>query len=147
MDLADTTPGALSRLIYVSSSGHPMDDEALLELLETSRESNRKRDITGLLLYKDGNWLQVLEGPAEQVHDVFSRIRRDPRHHDVTVVSEDRIDARLFSDWAMGFRKLSDPDLLRHEGYSAFMNRAYDGQRFRRDPTGCLDILRYFRDG
>jgi hypothetical protein len=124
-----------------------MPEDELVVLLDNSRKTNHSRGVTGLLLHKDGNWMQVLEGPAEQVREVFSRIRRDPRHHSITVVTEDAVDERLFTDWSMGFRKLSDPALLAREGYSAFMNRAYDGHRFRPDPTGCLDILCYFRDG
>lgn len=137
----------LLRLVYVSSSQQTMPETELVDLLDASRKANRSRGVTGLLLHKDGNWMQVLEGPPAQVRDVFSRIQRDPRHHDITVVTEDAVDERLFTEWSMGFRKLSDPALLAREGYSAFMNRAYDGHRFRADPTGCLDILRYFRDG
>lgn len=147
MDLAPSTSQPLLRLVYVSSSPRTMTDAELVDLLDSSRRANLSQGVTGLLLHKDGNWMQVLEGPAAKVRDVFSRIRHDPRHHDVTVVTEDHVDERLFTEWSMGFRKLSDPALLAREGYSAFMNRAYDGHRFRSDPTGCMDILRYFRDG
>lgn len=47
-------------LTYVSSVVEPFSERELGELLPKSRENSRRLDITGMLLYKDGNFMQVL---------------------------------------------------------------------------------------
>jgi hypothetical protein len=38
-----------------------------------SRENNAKRGVTGMLLYKEGNFIQVLEGDEREVRIVFTK--------------------------------------------------------------------------
>ena len=52
-------------LIYVSSAIKLMHDDELLLLLEKARENNSRLGITGMLLYKEGNFMQMLEGGKE----------------------------------------------------------------------------------
>ena len=138
---------ALLRIVYVSTSMPPFTEAGLLELLTHARRTNQGLGITGMLLYKDGNWLQVLEGSAPTVREMFGRIRRDPRHQDVTAVLEEPIAERQFDHWSMGFRNLAGHEADAIPGYTDFMSRGYGRHGFRPDPTGCLDILRLFRDG
>jgi hypothetical protein len=137
----------LHRIVYVSTSMPPFTEQGLLDLLAQARKANQAEGITGMLLYKDGNWLQVLEGPTEAVTLMFSRIRRDSRHQDVTTVLEEPVSARLFDQWSMGFRNLSGREADSIAGFTNFMSRGYDRNGFKADPTGCMDILRLFRDG
>ncbi|HVR76154.1 MAG TPA: BLUF domain-containing protein, partial [Planctomycetota bacterium] len=67
-------------LLYVSSAVKPFSQPALVKLLEKSHVNNAKRGITGMLLYKDGNFMQVLEGEEEAVRALYARIALDPRH-------------------------------------------------------------------
>jgi hypothetical protein len=45
-------------LTYVSSAVHPFSPRELRDLLEECNDNNRARGITGLLLCKDGNFMQ-----------------------------------------------------------------------------------------
>jgi hypothetical protein len=54
-------------LVYVSSAVNLFSDEDLIQLLEVSRRNNEKAEITGLLLYSSGNFMQTLEGPEKAV--------------------------------------------------------------------------------
>lgn len=99
------------QLVYVSSATAPFSREELKEILLNSRDTNNQMDVTGLLLYNDGNIIQVLEGEEAAVREIFDRIAKDPRHHDVTVLVEVPITERSFADWSMGYRDLSDPAL------------------------------------
>jgi hypothetical protein len=52
----------LSLLAYTSIASHHMAHEELLALLAQSRKNNLPTDITGMLLYMEGCFFQVLEG-------------------------------------------------------------------------------------
>src|ERR1700683_2215540 len=91
--------------IYVSTANKLFSDQELAELLEQSRKANRDKGITGLLLYKDGCFMQFLEGAREDVLFLLNKIKVDPRHHGVIVVLQDEHGVREFSDWAMAFHK------------------------------------------
>jgi hypothetical protein len=138
---------ALQRVIYVSSSRVPFSDQDLVDLLTVARRNNHLVGISGMLLYNDGNWLQVLEGSREAVRSMFMRIRADNRHQDVIQVLDEPIGSRLFDQWSMGFRNLSGADLSSLPGFTDFMNKGSNPRAFRPDASGCLEILRMFRDG
>jgi hypothetical protein len=93
------------RVVYVSSASSAFSTEDLTQLLEKARRANGAADVTGMLIYCKGKFLQALEGPPAAVRDTFARIERDQRHRDI--VQLQRGDAsRLFSNWAMGFSNL-----------------------------------------
>jgi len=90
-------------LIYVNSASAPMNDDELFTLLEQSRENNLKLEVTGMLLYKDGSFMQMLEGGKETVLELFERIKQDKRHKNVISIISDDIRQRNFEYWSMGF--------------------------------------------
>ena len=66
------------QLVYVSTASRAMSDADLNEILDVSRRKNRERDVTGVLLYLDRGFLQVLEGPEavpEAKPGLFPRLR------------------------------------------------------------------------
>ena len=64
-----------------------------------ARARNRSLDVTGMLLFEDGCFLQTLEGPPGAVAQLWSSIQRDERHEHIEVLSEHMAASRLFSDW------------------------------------------------
>jgi hypothetical protein len=93
------------RVVYVSSASSSFSTENLRQLLETARRANEAAEITRMLVYRKGEFLQALEGPSAAVRDTFARIEGDQRHLDI--VQLQRGDAsQLFSNWAMGFSDL-----------------------------------------
>jgi methanogenic corrinoid protein MtbC1 len=69
------------------------------QLAGKARARNRSLDVTGMLLFEDGCFLQTLEGPPQAVGAVWSSIQRDERHAHIEVLSEHMAATRLFSDW------------------------------------------------
>ncbi len=61
-------------LVYVSSATRPFSGEDLRALLATCRKNNAELGVTGMLLYKDGNFMQVLEGDEEAVRGLYEKI-------------------------------------------------------------------------
>jgi PAS domain S-box-containing protein len=136
----------LYQLIYISTAIKDMFEIDLLELLIQSRHNNKKSDITGLLLYHNGHFLQVLEGIDFNVKDIFQKIQQDSRHTDVSVVVTQYIDKREFGDWEMGFVNLEtlNPDEV--QGYSDFLQKPMSQDTFTDNPVLAQNYLGAFRN-
>lgn len=89
-------------LIYISSAVDKLPLEGLEDLLKVSRQNNKERGITGLLILKDYVIVQYIEGQKQDIKELFEKIKNDKRHFDVTVLKEEEIETRLFEDWSMG---------------------------------------------
>jgi hypothetical protein len=98
-------------MIYVSLADHAMSPAELRELLEQSRAYNREHGITGLLIYRDREFLQFIEGEQDELLSLYERIERDTRHQQVHLIWDGPIAARTCGDWAMGCAELDDATL------------------------------------
>lgn len=132
-------------LVYASSAARPFSEPDLSDLLATSRENNRRADITGMLLYKDGNFMQVLEGEEGAVRELYGKIGTDPRHKGEIILLQGVADGRQFPDWSMGFRDLDSPEARATPGYSEFLNVPLTGREFSGDPTRVQKLLLTFK--
>lgn len=92
------------RIIYLSSAVNPMNDFELDELLLKAKNNNLRNNISGILLYIDGDFLQVLEGEKQNVIALFEKIKHDPRHQSILTVIEGKIQNRQFKDWSMDYK-------------------------------------------
>ncbi|MDJ0839465.1 MAG: BLUF domain-containing protein [Acidobacteriota bacterium] len=90
-------------LLYISTPSGLFNDNDYVHLLLECRERNAALDITGMLLASDGYFMQLLEGSRHKVLDLYDRIARDRRHHDLFILDEGEVSRRYFPDWAMGF--------------------------------------------
>ena len=91
------------RLIYSSEATPGLAAAALEEMLAESRIRNRVYGITGVLLFVEGAFLQILEGEKDDVLGLMVRIERDPRHRGVKVFYEQEVDERAFASWSMAY--------------------------------------------
>ena len=90
-------------LLYISTAVKPMNYDDFSALLQQCRDSNNKRGITGMLLYQNGTFMQMIEGEKQVVLDLYDKILKDDRHTGVHTVLTGDIKARNFEDWSMGF--------------------------------------------
>lgn len=95
----------MRQLLYVSNTSRDFPEENLKDILEAARRNNAAKHVTGMLLYLDGAFLQVLEGPADAVEEIYQAIRADKRHWNPLILL-DREASRAFADWSMGFERL-----------------------------------------
>jgi hypothetical protein len=133
------------QLTYVSQSVGLMSQQQLIELLEQARAINAEAGVTGMLLYKDGSFIQVLEGDEEAVRSIYERIRSDPRHANVRILYDEEIARRDFPEWAMGFHNLNGVDLTTLPGYTDFMDTPNMARTFFEDLTRAKKLLLLFR--
>ncbi|MCD2497556.1 BLUF domain-containing protein [Microbacterium nymphoidis] len=94
----------LITLVYASTASQPFRETALAQLLVEFRRFNTENHITGMLLFRDGRFIQVLEGAPSVIESLLERIGRDSRHHDVRILVSEPITERKFADWSMGYR-------------------------------------------
>jgi hypothetical protein len=94
--------------VYTSRATGTFDDSDLATLLMNCRANNRRLGLTGFLLHREGNFLQLLEGPADVLRDRLDVIARDPRHTDVAVLLDDEEERRQFPAWSMGYETVTD---------------------------------------
>jgi Sensors of blue-light using FAD len=102
---------ALIHCIYASSAADTFQESDIPALLKLSRKANAARNVTGMLLYIDGSFFQVLEGSIDDVDAVYALIARDRRHQRITMVIREPILERSFGDWTMGYCAVSLSDV------------------------------------
>ena len=107
-------------LVYTSISNQKMSDDNLKDLLKKARLKNETLNITGMLLYLDPFFMQILEGEEAIINERFKIIKQDSRHHKVKIIYKKPIEERSFPNWTMGFNKISDENLEAVEGFSDF---------------------------
>jgi hypothetical protein len=132
-------------LLYISRESLRFTAEQLRALLEQSREKNLRLHITGMLLYRDGNFMQLLEGEESVVRSLYQAIVADVRHCNVNTLIEGPVPARQFSDWSMGFQDLKTVDLRLVPGYSEFLNVPLVKEEFTVNPTRGQELLLLFK--
>ncbi len=131
---------ALYQLIYISELA--ADESVLAAIHSHAVRNNTARTVTGMLLYANGRFLQILEGERADVTHTFERIEEDPRHRRVRVVLQGAIEARLFSHWNMGFRHLSREQLEQDNALKSYFERDYESAG--RDSAEALAVLSQF---
>ena len=136
----------LCHLVYRSTAAVPMRDADLAELLAHARTKNETQDITGMLLYKDRRFIQLLEGHEESVLETFERIRRDDRHQDVELLWLRYAQYRDFPDWTMGFQNGDEIDPTVLPGFTPFLEEDSRYEHFIENSTEVHEMLRAFRE-
>lgn len=141
------TPGTdskLIRLVYVSKASREMQKAELKALLDQSRKNNRERQLTGMLLYASGSFIQALEGEERDVLEVYEAVQADPRNIGNIVLDQRRITDRLFRDWSMGYRDLSETSPT-SDAYSDFLNRDLPMSEFAERRNEVIELLYSFK--
>jgi hypothetical protein len=126
MDAEIFRGGTVLSIVYTSSARTPFSDGDLAMLLMNSRANNRRLGLTGMLLHRQGHFLQVLEGPENAVIDRFTVIAADRRHTDLRTLIEEPIVSRAFPDWTMGYHASVDTAAGDLPGYNDFFDASAD---------------------
>lgn len=135
----------LVSLVYTSTASASFRETDLPSLLDECRRLNTARDITGMLLYRNGRFIQVLEGERGTVHALVDTIRADPRHVDMRVLLENAAEERTFPDWTMGYEPLRGDASSAPEGYRdsfADLDADADGETLTR---ALAELTLWFR--
>lgn len=135
----------LVQCVYASAAVHSFDKAELHDLLAIARDNNSRRDVTGMLLYQNRSFFQVLEGPGSEVDSLFEHISRDTRHTKVIKILRVPIEERSFAQWTMGYSDIAYADLATIDGLNDFFTA--NRQFCDIEPGKAETLLESFKDG
>jgi len=99
----------LYNLVYCSRATSLMDDAEVKRILDSAHRRNPAQGITGLLVYGSGIFFQWLEGPRDNVTQLMTLLRADPRHDTIVeLTADEEVRERLFPNWDMEFVAAED---------------------------------------
>ena len=90
-------------LVYVSQAHEQVCYTDIQKILVVSQKNNIDNNVTGLLLYQDHHFLQILEGDEDQVMLIMARVIKDRRNHHLRVLIESQSNKRIFESFPMVF--------------------------------------------
>lgn len=133
------------QLIYCSAAREPFTPQILGQLLHKARSYNAQHDITGILLYTDGSFFQVLEGEEAPVDALFGNISRDARHSQVTLIIREPIRRRAFANWTMGYAEMTAAEVNAIAGANDFFT--HEQSYAHLDHSRARKMLAAFKQG
>jgi len=136
---------AVYHLSYVSTGCDGLRFEQIRDILQKSSENNQKVGVTGILLYCNKHFLQILEGDKEAVEEIFQRISIDHRHDNIIKLQSTYTSKRQFEKWNMGFksynRELKPLDDFNNEEFYGYIKT-----KLEENQVVSLKILAEFFD-
>ena len=129
------------QLIYVSLAQKKMLKSDLYIILRKARKNNEHSDVTGLLVYSDEYFIQVLEGKKEVVKNLFKKISEDTRHSDIQILEERETSERAFLNWKMAYSTPSLRDLANWSGLKNAININQVMKGLQQDTSHLSGIL------
>jgi hypothetical protein len=134
----------MHHIIYLSWASAPLTDDQLQELLCVARRRNKQLNVTGIMIYGNERFMQVLEGEEATVRALYEHIKRDARHHHITAYADKPIAHRAFAEWAMAFQAATPQQFEEMAGYLVPSEVTIDISRLPMTDVHLIDILRSF---
>lgn len=136
----------LHQVVYSSKAARQMSPKDLAGILKVARLKNHAAKITGILLYRSGYFLQVLEGPKDRLRSLLDKLNGDSRHTDVRILLDAHILVRAFGAWSMAFQDVTGLDPAALPDYSRFLKNGFGSVECTRYPQKVLKMALAFRD-
>lgn len=129
-------------ITYVSETasiknGNPLP-RGLAKIYGRSRKSNQKEGITSVISYREGHFLQIIEGDPGPVARLFKEIQQSPLHKNIKVLIDVIVDKRFFPDSPM---KLSN-SLLEEPGFESYLSsHCHQLNKLRKETLQLLELF------
>jgi hypothetical protein len=101
----------LSQLVYVSNRKATCTDIEIQKILDSCKKNNPSLDITGILLYSDKKFIQLVEGESKTLNQLYDKIKQDSRHENCMLISYGPIKSKAFPSWHMGSRSIAGSEV------------------------------------
>lgn len=119
------------QIIFVSSAAAMLDSKDLDLIANYKQQQSKELGVTGLLLYKGGNFLGVFEGEESAVKGCYLYACNNGLFRDAEVINEGSIEERAFEYWSMNILNSSVTTL-------------FNDVQLRRDKNGSMSMLNDF---
>lgn len=131
-------------LVYTSHESYPLTRRDLRDIMDQAEAFNQQRQITGMLVYRAGPFLQVLEGQQNHIAQLYDSICRDRRHHQIQLVIMEPATQRCFSEWSMGFCDLACNQDRERAAYTIFLREGLCARIHPSHPSIPASLLTMF---
>lgn len=101
----------LSQLVYVSNRKPNCTAEEIDKILASCKKNNPPLNITGVLLFSETKFIQLVEGDAKVIMALYDKIKKDNRHSLPVMISYNPIPEKSFPSWHMGSRNISKTEI------------------------------------
>ncbi|MBF9043829.1 hypothetical protein HKCCE4037_10865 [Rhodobacterales bacterium HKCCE4037] len=91
------------RVIYSSRATRFFSHQGIEALKVTCRRNNAEKGLTGILVFHEGRFFQVLEGEDDVLLEMMQVIGKDQRHTALQLSEHGVIEKRAFQTWRMGY--------------------------------------------
>lgn len=122
-------------------------EEDIAELLQVAKKNNQNLGITGILLFIEGSFLQVLEGEKEDVLKLFKTIREDDRHYDIITIFQGEKNERNFEKWSMGFKDIPLVECKQQTGFEDISDEDFINNVLKKNHPKIANTLKIFYSG
>ncbi len=129
------------QIVYSSASSEKMPKSKLYQILRQARLGNAKRGVTGILVFADNTFFQVLEGQEDVVRSLMQKITPDKRHRDVKIIFEGQVAAPAFSSWEMAYVSTNAQEMAAWAGLRSTTTLDDTLDHLRSTPSHVPDIL------
>lgn len=126
----------IAYMSFMSKNFDPKNKDLVESILHTARENNARLGVTGMLIFQDGVFFQLLEGEKDVVLNLYGRICSDLRHQFQRVLVKQESNSRVFGNWSMGFHdssKLTRDQLLMLKAWKEMRNDTQEGKEVSPD--------------
>jgi hypothetical protein len=113
----------MHHIVYISQAKEHMMSTAFVALLKQARALNERQQVTGALVYGNGQFMQVIEGEESVIKNLYTRIVRDPRHQHVFKLADKPIAGRSFAEWSMAFGEAPTDEFQELKGLGGYMSQ------------------------
>lgn len=139
----------LSQLVYVSKRNANCTEEEITDILEACKKNNPGLGITGILMYNENKFIQLVEGDSRTIMNLYDKIKDDSRHSNCIMVSLSPIKEKTFPSWHMGSKNVSDNVMDYDTQISAEHKRTFDNILSGKEQDGdrVLKTLQKFFNG
>lgn len=137
--------GAMFQLLYVSTATKPFNTFELISMLNEGRRRNATLNINGMMLYKNGGFVHLLEGQKTAVKTLHREISNDKCHTDLVTIFERECPKGVFNDWSMGFDSQTNTLCHTLPGFTTFLDTPLDSKHFINDPTLSYQFFYVFK--
>lgn len=102
-------------LIYRSTETRKLSVQEMNKLVRNAQHFNKIKNITGILIYKSGTYVQYIEGKKVDIIMLYEKLLRDERHHSINLLERKSISKRRFSKWAMLLKFITSKQIIEIE--------------------------------
>ena len=101
----------------------------------------KSANITGVSLYAEGVFLNVMEGNEAQTSAIFKAFQKDTRFSEVAIILEKNIDAREFDDYRIGVTDIDVNETIPQTFHLTPNSYKLFSQNLSSDHTGLISVF------